>query len=195
MKRSISHRHTPTRLGPKAQKALVLLLSGATLALTTRPDMFFKVVKSAAKAWRDIEQRTLRNAIRNLYRSKLVSYKENEDGIVTLTLTENGKKVALRYNLDTISIQKPARWDALWRVVLFDIPERLREGRKALAQKLRGLGFLPLQKSVFIFPYECKNEIDFIVEIFELRPYVRFMVVKEVDIDLDLKRRFGLLSR
>jgi len=58
--------------------------------------------------------------------------------------------------------------------------------------KLKSLGFYPLQKSVFIHPYECKNEIDFIVEMFNLAPYVRFLRVKDVDVELDLKERFRL---
>jgi len=57
---------------------------------------------------------------------------------------------------------------------------------------LKDIGFHSLQKSVFIYPYECKKEVDFIVEFFELRPYVRFLVVKQTDIDLELKQKFGL---
>ncbi len=49
-----------------------------------------------------------------------------------------------------------------------------------------------MQKSVFIHPYECKNEIDFITEIFYLVPYVRFLRVKDIDIEIDLKNRFHL---
>ena len=109
-----------------------------------------------------------------------------------MTLTSNGKKKVIQYNLDSIKIQKPGRWDRLWRLVIFDIPEEERRGRNALAAKLKELGFYPLQKSVFIHPYECKNEIDFIVEIFNLRPYVRFFIVKETDIEPDLRNRFNL---
>jgi len=54
------------------------------------------------------------------------------------------------------------------------------------------LGFYPLQKSVFIHPYECKDEIDFITEIFDLAPYVRFLRVKDIDIEQDLEERFRL---
>ncbi|KKR09481.1 MAG: hypothetical protein UT37_C0019G0001, partial [Parcubacteria group bacterium GW2011_GWA2_39_18] len=43
-----------------------------------------------------------------------------------------------------------------------------------------------------IFPYECKNEIDFIVETFNLRQYVRFLIVKDIDNGLDLRNRFDL---
>lgn len=180
------------KIGPRTKKLLVLLQAGVALSLTARPDIFFKIIRSTSREMDAIDRRTLREAIKNLYRSKLIGYRENNDGTVTLTLTEQGKEKALRYNIDTIVIKKPPRWDEWWRVVMFDIPERLKTGRTALAVKLQQLGFFPMQKSVYIFPYECKNEIDFIVEIFELKPYVRFLLVKESDIDLDLRHRFDL---
>jgi DNA-binding transcriptional regulator PaaX len=127
-----------------------------------------------------------------LYQSQLVDFKENKDGTISLVLTDKGKKKTLQYNIDTLKIKKPIHWDKLWRLVIFDIPEKEKKGRDALAGKLKQLGFYPMQKSVFIHPYECKNEVDFIIEIFNLRRYVRFLVVKEIDVELDLRNRFGL---
>lgn len=179
-------------IGSRAQKLLLLLHAGAALALTRRPDTFFKIVHSTSKEIARIDARTARRAIAALYQSKLVDYTEHKDGTVTLILTDEGKRRALRYNLATLSIPKPPRWDGWWRVVAFDIPERFMQGRKALSALLKELGFYALQKSVFIFPYECENEIDFIIETFAMRPYVRVMLVKKTDIDLHLKRKFNL---
>ena len=111
---------------------------------------------------------------------------------VTLTITANGKQRALRYSAKDMKIEKPAKWDGTWRIVLFDIPERHKRGRDALAEKLKELGLHPLQKSVFVYPYECKDEIDFIVELYELAPYVRFIRTKDIDTALHLKHRFGV---
>ena len=179
-------------LGPIGKKTLLLLSAGLTLSLTRRPDYYFRIIKSASKEWQKINERSLREAIRKLYKSKIIDYKENNDGTVKLILTEAGKKRVLVYNLDKIKIKKPARWDGLWRLVTFDIPEDKKKRRMALAEKLKEIGFYPMQKSVFIHPYECKDEINFIVEIFDLAPYVRFLRVKDVDIELDLKNRFRL---
>ena len=163
------------------------------MGLTRRPDAYFRIVRGIAKEWRKINERNLRTAIKNLYKSKLVDYKENTNGTIKIILTEMGRSKILKYDLDKIEIKKPSHWDKLWRLVVFDIPEDKNLGRKALAAKLKELGFYPMQKSVFIHPYECKNEIDFITEMFELAPYVRFLRVKDVDIELDLKERFHLL--
>ncbi|MBI2446754.1 MAG: hypothetical protein HYV51_03000 [Parcubacteria group bacterium] len=181
------------RTGPMSKKILILLIGGASLALTNRPDAYFRVVRKMVKEWKKINERNLRVAIKNLYKSKLIDYKENGDGTVKIVLTESGRNRILKYDIDKIEIKKPVRWDKLWRLVVFDIPEDKNLGRKALATKLKELGFYPMQKSVFIHPYECKNEIDFIVEIFNLAPYVRFLRVKDIDIELDLKERFHLL--
>lgn len=180
------------KLGHKTKKILLILGGGIALSLTGRPDVCFRIIKGVSKEWKEINSRTLHEAIRKLYQSKLIDYKENDDGTVNLILTENGKNKALRYNLDKMKIKRPDRWDGLWRLVIFDVPESFKQGRHALSSKLKQLGFYPLQKSVFIYPYECKNEIDFIVEIFNLKPYVRFLIVKETDIDLDLKNKFKI---
>ena len=181
------------KLGPVSKKILLLLEGGLALSLTRRPDIYFSIAKNIAKEWRKINERSLREAIKNLYKSKMVDYKENSDGTVNLVLSEGGKNKILKYNLDKIEIKKPVQWDKLWRLVIFDIPEKKNIGRKALAAKLKELNFYPMQKSVFIHPYECKNEIDFIAEMFELAPYVRFLRVKDVDIELDLKNKFHLV--
>lgn len=180
------------RIGPVAQKALVLLLAGSTLAFCRRPDKSINIIKSAVKAWQNINQRSLRDAIRRLYQSKLVDYKEHKDGTVSLVLSEEGKRRALRYDPNNVRIPQPKRWDGLWRMALFDIPERHKKGRDALAAKLKHIGFVQMQKSVFIYPYPCRDEIKFLAELFEIQPYVRFVIAQETDIDLDLQKRFNV---
>lgn len=181
------------QLGPIGKKVILLLETGLVLSLTHRPDVYFRIIKKAAKEWQKINQRSLRESIRKLYESKIIDCKESNDGTVKLVLTEEGRKRILNFNLDKIEIKKPAKWDGLWRLVIFDVPEDERKGRMALAAKLKEIGFYPLQKSVFIHPYECKDEIDFIVEIFKLTPYVRFLRVRDIDTELDLRDKFRLI--
>ena len=83
-------------------------------------------------------------------------------------------------------------WDGKWRLVIFDIPEEIRKGRDALREKLRKLGFYELQKSVFVFPHECKDEVDFVIEFFGLREYVRYGVLESIDNNFHLKKVFNL---
>jgi len=126
-----------------------------------------------------------------LKRDRLVSIAE-KDGQQILTLSEDGKKRVLRFNLHQMGIKKPKKWDGYWRIVIFDIPEKRKQGREALRSKLKQLGFYQLQKSCFIYPFDCKSEIDFISEIFEVGPFVNFIVAKEIEGAPLLKKSFGL---
>lgn len=77
-------------------------------------------------------------------------------------------------------------------MVLFDIPEKIRKGRDALRDKLKDLGFYELQKSVWVHPYPCEDEINFITEVFDLRPYIRFAEIAKITNEAKLKLHFKL---
>jgi hypothetical protein len=179
------------RFGPTMQKIIVILGAGFSLTLTHRPDQSFRVLNLAAKEWSKINRRALYEAIRKLYQSKMVGYKEKSDGTVAIMLNNNGEKKVLEYNLDKLKIKKPKNWDGFWRIIVFDIPEHKKKARDALSAKLKSLGLIP--KSVFVYPHHCYDEIQFITEIFEIAPYVRFILAKEIDTALELKHKFGLV--
>jgi len=175
------------------QKILLLLLGGVALGLSKSPKGYFKILKSISKDWRQIKTERLYRIVREFYNDRLVDYKEDKDGFVKIILTKEGQKKALKFKLDEMEIKKPAKWDGEWRIVIFDIPEKLKKAREALRIKLKELGFLELQKSVFVLPYECENEINFIMEIFLIRPFVRFVRTKSFTNEEQLKIKFGLL--
>ena len=185
-------RYSEPRLGPIAQKILVLLFGGLALGLTASPDRYFRIIRTIKKDFEKINRYALHRTIRNLYRSKLVNVKENADDTVTLVLTDKGRTKALTYNTENIKVPEMKRWDKQWRVVMFDIPERHKKSRDALSGTLKKAGFYKFQKSVFVHPFECKNEVDFVVEFFNLRPYVRYMLASHIDNELDIKQHFNL---
>lgn len=175
------------------QKILLLLGTGLVLAFNRSSRHHWKVIENFPKAWRDIERKELYRQIRELYQSKLVSYKEKSDGEIEIILTDKGKRQILTYNIDKMKIPKSEKWDKKWRVVIFDVPEKLRGARDALRKKLKELEFCELQKSVFVYPYECRKEIDFIIEFFNLRPYVRYIVAENIDNQDHLRLKFNLV--
>jgi DNA-binding transcriptional regulator PaaX len=181
------------KLGPTQQKILLLLFGGLGLALSVTSSQHFHIYKGIAKEWKEINERQLRKSIRKLYQSKLVGIREEKDGTQNMILTERGKERVLRYRLDELSIPVPKRWDGKFRFVCFDIPETMRNARDALRETLQRLGFYKVQKSLFVFPYECKNEIDFVVELFGVRRYARYGMLDSIDIDMHLRKVFRLL--
>jgi len=173
------------------EKILLLLLSGIALGCSYTCKQQYRVLKTLGKEWKRIDKDKFKKEIRNLYRSNLIKEKRNQDGSFTFVLSEKGKLRALTYHFDKIKIKEKI-WDGKWRIISFDIPEKFKWGRNALRKKIKELGFHEFQKSVFIFPHECKDEIDFIIEFFGIRKYVRYGVLEYIDNDLCLKKIFGL---
>jgi DNA-binding transcriptional regulator PaaX len=77
-------------------------------------------------------------------------------------------------------------------LVIYDIPHSKKAARDALRRKLRELGFFEWQKSVFIYPYPCREQIDFIIEFFDIRPYVRQADIINPTNEAELLLHFGL---
>ncbi len=171
-----------------------MLLGGLALGLSGSPKQYFQIVKGIKEGLKEIDNRTLRRAIRGLYQSKLISEKQNSDGTITMVLTEKGKQKALTYDLDKMEIKKPKVWDKKWRMVVFDIPEKRKKYREAIRYHLKNLEFYEFQKSVFVHPYDCKDEIDYLIEFYDIRKFVRFIIADSIDNELHLKQNFGLLN-
>lgn len=180
-------------LGTTAKKTLLLLEAGLFLGLSASPKTYFRVLKAIGREWEDINKRALRRAIRNLYRSKLIDIKEDKDGVIVLRLNEKGKEKILKYRVDNIKIPVMKKWDSKWRVVLFDIPEPKKKIRDIFRFHLKKLGFFEFQKSVFVYPFDCEDEINFLIEFYNIRPNVRFMIADFIDNELHLKKYFNLL--
>jgi len=172
------------------RKILFMIAAGLSLGLHRSPQQYFKIIGDIPKEWRKMKKSYLRDCIREFYNDKLIDFKENPNGACQIILTEKGKKKVIAFDLDNIVIKKPAFWDKKWRVVTFDIPESKRPARNALRQKLNDLGFYSLQKSVFVHPYNCLDEIEFIAEIFQVRSYVRFFEAIKVTNESELKLHF-----
>jgi len=134
----------------------------------------------------------MRRAIRRLYESEMIAMEEHANGYTTVVLTKEGRKAAKRlyYNPDTMTISISQRWDQKWRFVVFDIPHHLKAVREAFRLHIRRLGLYPLQKSVYVYPHSCSDEIDFLVEFYGVRRYVRQITAEQVDNSLHLERVF-----
>ena len=181
------------RLSSTSQKVLLLLTAGIALGLSRSPKGYFKILGTAVKDWQEINRQELYRAIRRLYKTKLISMRENKDGSETAVITREGRETALTFKIERMSIRRMKRWDHKWRVVLFDVPERFRKGRDALRTSLKRMGFCEYQKSVFVHPFECQNEVDFVIEYFQVRPWVRFLIAESLDNELRLKKHFSLI--
>lgn len=177
---------------PLKQQILLLLAAGLVLGLTRSPRKYFRIVSILPRELKKIRRSYLYQVLREFEHERLISWREARDGTITAVITEKGKRKTLYFNVDTLQIIKPRRWDKIWRIVLFDVPERKRLARDVLRDKLQELGFYQLQRSVFIVPYSCREEIEFLVELYNVRMYVYYMEVTTISNEEKLKLIFNL---
>jgi DNA-binding transcriptional regulator PaaX len=118
-------------------------------------------------------------------------YKEGKE---IIEVTKEGKQKINKYKIDEIKLKKPKKWKGSWVLLAFDIPEKKKGARNALGRKLKEISFYPLQKSLFIYPHDCKEEIDFIVDYFSVQKYVKYLEIKTLgkEDDKRLKKHFKL---
>lgn len=124
-------------------------------------------------------------------------------GFVALTKTESGWTVKIlgkgkngykKTQLRNLKLPTGQQWDKKWRLFVFDIPEKMRFERDYLRRKLKQLGLYNIQRSVFAYPYDCRKELEFISNYYDLEKYTTYAEVSYTDIDWELTRRFKALK-
>lgn len=153
------------------------------------------IVSKAFVDWYQAQSKSRRQQIRKTFkqlrRQRLVEEREI-NGKINIVLSEAGHRRVLEYKLDDIKIQPMKKWDGTWRIIIFDIPETMKKAREALRSKLKFWGCYPLQKSIFVTPNKCRDEIDFVTEVFQVSPHVRLIEAKIFDGVEDIKNHFNV---
>lgn len=171
-----------------------LLVGGLVLVALSSPSGTRRLLKAVGREFRKREERKrFLWTVAYLRRKEYIEYHADTDGTIKIVLSEAGKKRALRYNLDTLTLPRGRSWDGKWHIVAFDIPEKRKAGRDALREKMDNLGMVQLQKSIWAWPYGCRDEIDFIAELFEVGPYVHYIVADSITSEKFLKYKFNLV--
>ena len=180
------------RKGEISRKILLLLLGGVSLGLTHSPKQYFKILGEMADVWKGVNKFNFKRTIKNLYHSRILKEVKNKDGTISVVLSEKGKKIAEVYSLDNLKINKSKKWDGNWRLVIFDVPERIKKVRDALRMHLKNLGFYELQKSVFICPFPCTEEINQIVDFYNIHEHIRVIIAHSIDNEEELMKQFNV---
>jgi len=166
----------------------------SSLFLPNAPQMLKPLIKWH-KNWGKIKRQRVYEAIRRLNQKRLIKLAQKGSELY-IEITENGKKLTKQFDYDNIELPNAKRWDKKWRMVIFDIPEKKNKERHAFSAKLKYLGFYPLQESVFIYPYDCRDEMDFICTFLDIEHYINYCIVDTLDKkEGDLRKFFDLSFR
>lgn len=107
-------------------------------------------------------------AMRELRAKRFIACFKRRDGTIEVQMTHRGKAMIRRFKLEELKLQKPTSWDREWHVILYDIPHHQKRASDAFREHLKKLGLFQLQKSVWISPYKCLEELEFLCGVFSL---------------------------
>jgi DNA-binding transcriptional regulator PaaX len=171
-----------------------LAVSGAVYVALSSPYFVWNLERAIFK-WlkgKKYKRKKIYDAFYRLRKEGCVEIQKRNHQIY-ITLTEKGKKKAGWLQIDALKIKKPKKWDKKWRIVIFDIAQLKKLYREAFRGKLKELGFYPLQKSVWIYPYDCRDEIELLREFFGLNQReLRIILAEDIGKDDWLKKIFKL---
>ena len=118
---------------------------------------------------------------------------EERDGKQYARLTERGEEaLALGQQKMQLATSKPRKWDRRYRLVMFDVPERRKKIRERLRFQMRDAGFLRIQDSAWLYPYDCEEFMALLKADLRIGKDVLYAVVEEIENDRWIRKHFGL---
>jgi DNA-binding transcriptional regulator PaaX len=116
----------------------------------------------------------------------------NKGGKKFLRITEAGRKaLALEQAKIALKNQKK-KWDWRWRMVVFDVPERRRRIRNRLRAVMCEVGFVRLQDSVWVYPYDCEDFIALLKAELKIGKDVLYAIADTIEHDKSIRLHFKL---
>lgn len=163
-------------------------LAGATLLAPNAVGVIGRVyLRHQTKRQREREMQSI---LRYMKRQELIDIVE-DGGTVTITMTVKGELRRSKFQFENMRIAAPDHWDGKWRIVMFDVPEKYRMARRVLSEKLRDTGFRLLQKSAWVHPFDCREQIELIKYCYpEIAPFVILLEVDNIDTHNELVKSF-----
>lgn len=142
------------------------------------------------REWNRFNRYRLRQNFSRLYQQKVIEISE-VNGETSIKLTDKGKSKLLKYKLEEIMITKPPKWDKKWRLIAYDIGKEKKLLSEIFRKFLQKLEFLKLQKSLYITPYPCEEQIEFLKQYYGLDENIIYIVVEKIENDKIYKEYFG----
>ena len=166
-------------------------LSGVVLIAAIAPNAPAALAKLPSMKRAQLRAR-YRTALGRLAALGYVTFEKRHGKSYARITNEGRKKLAFELEKKKLDLSKKRRWNGRWRVVIFDIPERRRRVRDRLRILMQEIGFVRLQDSVWVFPYDCEEFVALLKAELKIGSSVLYMVVEEIENDKHLRGHFGL---
>ena len=171
----------------------ILAVTGVVIVVAAAPGAVLALKLFEQNGRKFPENYTKKQVVRSingLKNGKFLQIKK-KGGVFEVQLTKKGREKFKEIQLQDLQIIKPPRWDGKWRVLVFDIPENSRRyAREVLRSKVKQWGFYQLQKSVWVCPWPCEDEIRLAAELYAIAPFVNIIIAEKIMEDIFLRKHF-----
>jgi hypothetical protein len=190
-------------LGRVSEVVLAIIgVTGALAITAAMPKIWAALpfVTSLARSIRSQPRSTQEKIVKTFYYLKQHGYIQTQttaSGKLRLLLTKKGLARYQKLMFDALAVPKPEAWDGCWWCVAADIPtQECRQGADRLRYKLKSMGFCTLQRSMWFYPYDPRNEINTITNEFMIGHYVTVFKACELDADDEayLRKHFARIG-
>ena len=170
------------------------LLIGSAFVVPTVP-VAYGIISKLVKEFKNgpVHDVKIKRSIKALEKRGVISV-VNKGSEVYVSVTDGNYEKVLRYSIKKLlDIRKASKtWNGKWYVVFFDVPEIQKNKRDGLRRFLKFIGFLAYQKSVYIFPFECRQEVELIKKIVESGKYLKYIVAEEIEDESRFRSNFSI---
>lgn len=166
-------------------------ITGAALVAPNAVQILEKPLAALLKNLDEKEKARQLSKLRSYLKTRGYVRGDYDHGII---ITKKAMDRLAKRKFADLSINTSEKWDNKWRLVMFDVPEEKSHARVALTQKLKSLGFQILQLSVWIHPYECREEIYLVAKRYNVESYVTYIITDHIDHEEKLIKRFDKLK-
>lgn len=155
------------------------------------PGLLIGLEKPLAKLFNTMDEREKQRELRRII------YQMKEKGLLAgdyehgLQVTDKARRRLETADIRDLRAQSVSRWDGTWRIIIYDIPETYAFGRHALADRLRAYGCFQLQKSTWITPFPCREDIVTLSAYHDVDKYVTYFEATHLDNAKPLIARFA----
>lgn len=186
------------KIDPKVKDILILLGAGSFFAaslimpglpMVLKPFLDEKR-KREANEWKKFNTWRLKQVLKRLRNQKLIEIVET-NGEHIVKISDRGKKKILKFNIDDIELNQKS-WDGKWRIVIYDIYTGKKQERELFRKTLKRLKFLRLQKSVYLTPFKCYDEIEYLRQVCNIGNEVLILTVSGIENESVYKEYFGI---
>lgn len=146
--------------------------------------------KQSQRQWKKFNPYVLKRNLKRLREQKVVEIIE-KDGEEIIKLTQKGHTKYLKFRLEELSLYGK-RWDGKWRIVIYDIAKFKKNQVSAFRNILKYINFFQLQKSVYLTPYPCDEQIAYLREYFGIGDEVLLLRVDKIENEDSYKQYFDL---